>query len=83
MEIVAYTSPGCRHCTTLKKLFARAGVQYRSVEVGSNISPATFTKAFPAADGYPWVIIDGEEVGGLVETAKLFLERGLVDPPKK
>lgn len=82
MEIVAYTSPGCRHCTTLKKLFARAGVQYRSVEVGSNISPATFTKAFPAADGYPWVIIDGKEVGGLVETAKLFLDKGLVDPPK-
>ena len=34
---------------------------------------------YPDAGGYPWVIIDGEVVGPLTETAKLFLtENGLV-----
>ena len=82
-NIVAYTSPGCRHCTTLKKLFGRAGVEYTAHEVGRDVSAQTFQQMFPMADGYPYVIIDGKPIGGLVETAKLFLEKGLVDPPKK
>ena len=83
MKITAYTSRGCSHCTTLKKLFSRAGVEYTAVEVGFDIPRATFMEQFPSADGFPHVIIDGKHVGGLVETAKLFLEKGLVEPPKK
>ena len=82
-NITAYTSPGCGHCTTLKKLFERAKVTYNNVTVGDQISHAAFVQQFPMADGYPYVVIDGKSIGGLVETAKLFLEKGLVDPPKK
>ena len=83
MRIIAYTTRGCGHCTTLKKLFNRAGVEYTYHEIGTDIPTHTFMQQFPKCSGYPWVIIDGEEVGGLVETAKLFLEKGLVDPPKR
>jgi glutaredoxin len=78
-NIVAYTSPGCRHCTTLKKLFVRAKVEYTAHEVGVDVSFDTFQQMFPEADGYPYVIIDGKPIGGLVETAKLFLEKGIVE----
>jgi glutaredoxin len=83
MKIVAYTSPGCSHCTTLKKLFARAGVAYQNVEVGNDIPFQLFKEKFPTAGGYPHVVIDEKEIGGLVETARLFLEKGLVDSPNK
>ena len=83
MNITAYTSPGCRHCTTLKKLFARAGVAYNDVTVGDDISRAVFMQQFPMADGFPYVVIDGKAVGGLVETARLFLEKGLVERKKE
>jgi len=83
MEIVAYTNPGCSHCTTLKKLFRRAEVQYTEVAVDRDITFELFKEKFPLAGGYPYVIIDGKEIGGLVETAKLFLEKGLVEAPKK
>jgi len=83
MEIVAYTNTGCSYCTTLKKLFARAGVSYTSVEIGKDMSAYQFQEKFPDAGGYPHVVIDGKEIGGLVETAKLFLEKGLVEPPNK
>jgi len=82
-NITAYTNPGCGHCTTLKKLFERAKVTYNNVTVGDQISHAAFVQQFPMADGYPYVVIDGKSIGGLVETAKLFLEKGLVDPPKR
>ena len=83
MKIIAYTSRGCRHCTTLKKLFGRAGVEYTAYDVGDDVSVTAFRQQFPECDGYPYVIIDGKPIGGLVETAKLFLDKGLVDPPKR
>ena len=83
MKIVAYTSPGCSACSTLKKLFGRAGVEYTTHVVGNSVSKKTFMEMFPMADGYPFVLIDGEPIGGLVETAKLFLEKGLVERPTK
>lgn len=82
MNITAYTSPGCRHCTTLKKLFTRAQVEYNNVSVGDDISKLSFMQMFPYADGFPYVVIDGKPVGGLVETAKLFLDKGLVERKK-
>ena len=83
MEIVAYTNPSCSHCVTLKKLFKRALVNYTEVVMDRDITFQLFMEKFPNASGYPYVVIDGKEIGGLVETAKLFLEKGLVDPPKK
>jgi len=82
MEIVAYTNPGCSHCTTLKKLFKRAAVSYTEVSIGRDITAEDFRLQYPFAIGYPYVTIDGKEIGGLVETAKLFLEKGLVEAPK-
>jgi glutaredoxin 3 len=83
MEIVVYTNPGCSHCNTVKQLFKRAAVEYTEVAMDRDISFSEFKQKFPFADGYPYIVIDGEEIGGLVETAKLFLEKGLVEPPKK
>lgn len=83
MEIVAYTNKGCTYCTTLKQLFKRASVSYTEIAVNRDITHQEFVTKFPTAGGYPHVVIDGQEIGGLVETAKLFLEKGLVDPPKK
>jgi glutaredoxin len=83
MEIVVYTNPGCSHCTTVKQLFRRATVEYTEVVMDRDISFALFKEKYPFVTGYPHVVIDGKEIGGLVETAKLFLEKGLVQPPKK
>lgn len=83
MEVVAYTNSGCSYCTTLKQLFKRASVSYTEISVNRDISYEDFISKFPSAGGYPHVVIDGKEIGGLVETAKLFLEKGLVEAPKK
>ena len=38
---------------------------------------------YPDAISYPYVIIDGEEIGGLVEAAKYFIKEGLVSARKE
>ena len=84
MEIIIYTTYGCKWCSRTKELFARAEVEYEERQVGtSEWDAAEFSATYPEAKAYPYVIIDGEPVGGLVETAKIFLERGLVSAPQK
>ena len=82
MEILIYTTSGCFYCDQAKKLCERANVDYQTKEVGIDITREYFTKLYPHVNSSPYVIIDGNEIGGLVETAKLFLKEGLVSVNK-
>ena len=83
MEIKAYTTVGCYYCDQLKELFRRAELNYESIVVTKDITRKDFQTKFPHVDTYPHVIIDGEEIGGLTQTAKFLLEKGLVSSRKK
>lgn len=78
MVIKIYTKPGCKYCTQVKELMQRAGFDYEEVHVNTDALREEFYSTYPGAKTYPYVIIDGEPVGGLVETAKLFIQKGLV-----
>lgn len=83
MEIVAYTLPGCSHCKSLKELFRRANADYTEVVVKQDITMEEFVHRMPGITHFPYVVIDGENLGGLVDTVKLFVERGLVSSSKE
>ena len=84
MKIVAYTTAGCFYCDQLKELFKRADVAYTAYRVGSAEFPKSkFAREHPGAKSFPHVVIDDEVVGGLVETAKYLMERGLVRAKKR
>jgi glutaredoxin len=82
MEIIAYTLPGCSSCNVLKELFQRAEVEYTETTIHKDISLEKFTQDYPNVLGFPYVVIDGERIGGLVEVAKLFVGKGLVSSKK-
>ena len=83
MDIVAYTSPGCFYCDQLKELFKRADLEYTVHVVSTPEDRESLKKKYPLCGSYPYVIIDGEVVGGLVETARLLVKKGLVSSTKK
>ena len=81
-----YAQVGCKFCSNLEELFERADLEYTKIVVGqqSNQCPMDlFKEKYPEVIGFPFVVIDGEQIGGLVETAKLFLDKGLVSSRKK
>ena len=78
MDILIHTTEGCTYCDHMKELCDRAGLEYKT----ANTPQDELLKAYPKCHGYPWVIIDGEEIGGLVEVAKFFLKEGLVSANK-
>jgi|TARA_A100001035_G_scaffold102462_1_gene80190 glutaredoxin len=82
MEIKAYTSPGCFYCDQLKELFKRAKLDADVILINKD-NKEQFRKEHPQVGSFPYVIIDGEIVGGLVETAKFLVKRGLVSAKKE
>jgi glutaredoxin 3 len=83
MNIHIYKTNGCGYCVKIIELMERAGVPYDATVVGKDITKKEFTELYPKAPGFPYVIVDGEPVGGLIETVKLFVEKGLVSSKKK
>jgi len=83
MEINAYTLMGCSHCRTLRELFKRANTEYTEIVVKRDITLDNFSELYPNINMFPFVVIDGEEIGGLIEVVKLFVAKGLVSSAKK
>ena len=61
MDIKIYTIPGCHYCDKVKELFNIIGEQYSQVIIGRDLMKSEFDVEFPAAAGFPHVIIDGKE----------------------
>lgn len=88
MHLKAYTTANCFYCEQLKELLKRVEPKEEEVKVdfiavGKDISKEYFQYQFPDAIGYPYVVVDDEYIGGLVETAKLLLRKGFVSSNKK
>ena len=87
MKITAYTTSGCFYCTQLKELFKRANLEYELVEC-HDVDPMfvenwkRLRSEYPDVRSYPFVVIDGNRIGGIVETAKFLKEKGLVSSRK-
>lgn len=88
MEITAYTSTGCYYCIQLKELFRRANLEYKALECNDTSEELQenwdfLKKNYPDVHSFPFVVIDGEVIGGIVETAKYLINKGLISPPRK
>lgn len=82
MDIKIYKKPGCGYCVKIDELMARANIEAQVIMIGKDITVDEFVQKYPNVTGVPHVVIDGEEIGGLVETVKYFVEKGLVSSKK-
>ena len=78
MDIKIYTNVGCGYCAKAKELCKRADLPYTEVRVGRDISTVEFREQFPQRQSYPQIVIDGEQIGGLVDAVKYFVDNKLI-----
>jgi glutaredoxin len=82
MNIKIYKTTGCGYCVKIIELMNRAGVEYTDYVVGKDLTLEEFKNEYPLAKGFPFVIIDDQVIGGLIETVKYFVEKKLVSSKK-
>jgi len=74
-----YTMNGCKYCTLAKELLTRANIIYEEVLLDRDITKEEVKLALRMdVITFPQIVHRGEHLGGLMETAKVFKERGLV-----
>lgn len=76
MDILVYTSPGCKWCTKTEKLLSVAKIPFTKKIMGVNASEEDLPKT---ADGYPVILVDNVYIGGIFDLAKLLVKEGLIN----
>ena len=94
MNIKMYGTKGCFYCEKARELLKRASLEYVYLEVISKEVPGpeeppegymwkeNFQREYPGVNGYPYTIVDGKPIGGVIELAKLLVKEGLVSARK-
>jgi len=72
-HIVVITQEGCPPCEMLKMYIEQKGVECSMLEVDTEISREAIDKIWPQCEGFPYAIVDGQDVGDLM----FYLESGL------
>lgn len=85
MDIKVYKRPGCGWCVKLDEVMNRAGIKQENIEtfiVGKDITNDEFKEKFPSAIGVPYTIIDEEELPGVPDVVKYFVDKGILSSRK-
>lgn len=82
MDIQIYTLRGCGSCTKIKELLSRIGVPYTENRIGVDISKEQFLDTYPDVSGYPQMVVDGNLIGGLMDSVKFFVENKMISSKK-
>jgi glutaredoxin 3 len=75
-DIVIYTKDWCGYCRAAKQLLQQLGLDFREVDVTSDI--ATYKQMVQLADGrstVPQIFVDGVGLGGYTDLARLVSEK--------
>ena len=78
MNITIYTKSNCPNCTTAKQLMYAKGLKYDEWDV--EFSPQNLQKLladYPDVKQMPFILIDGQRVGGLAGLQAALKELGL------
>jgi glutaredoxin len=63
-NILVYTKDACPFCDQAKTLLRNKDLRFQEMKIGLDISREEFLDTFPDVRTVPYIIIDGEKVGG-------------------
>lgn len=69
---IIYSKYNCPYCVQAKKLIESKGHRYKEINIGTDITREKFVSTFPDVMTVPFVIINGERVGGYNELTEWY-----------
>ena len=63
-RIIIYTKDNCPYCVQAKNLFSLKSQIYEEMKIGVDLTRSEFMEIFPEVKTVPFIIINGEKVGG-------------------
>lgn len=63
-RVIIYTKEQCPYCVRAKSLLSSKNKQYQEMKIGEDITRDEFFSIFPNVRTVPYIIINGDEIGG-------------------
>ena len=64
MSVIIYSRDDCPWCDRARDLLYSKGVEYEEIKIGREITREEFKERFPSVKTVPYIIIDGNVIGG-------------------
>lgn len=78
MQITIYTKSNCPYCAGAKRLLNSKGLEYTEIKVDANAATQwSFFSEYPEVKQMPFIMIDGQRVGGFAGLQAALTQVGL------
>jgi len=77
-NFTVYSKDGCTHCEKIEEVLKLSGLNFVTYKLGKNFDENGFVSEFGEGTTFPQVVLNGEKLGGCLDTVKYLQEKQLI-----
>ena len=77
-NFTVFAKDGCTHCEKIEEVLKLAGLNFVTYKLDQNFDSKSFFGEFGEGATFPQVVMNGEKLGGCVDTVKFLQEKQLI-----
>ena len=78
MNFAVYTKEGCPYCDKVKQVLELTGSKFVVYNLGEHFEKKEFYGEFGQGSTFPQVVVDGNKLGGCVDTIEYLKEQKVI-----
>ena len=79
MNFAVYSKKGCPYCEKIKKVLDLTKTSYVVYNLGEHFDKKSFYDEFGEGSTFPQVIVDGQRIGGCIDSIKFLQEKKVIN----
>ena len=79
MNFAVYSKEGCPYCEKIKKVLDLTKTRYVVYNLGEHFDKKSFYDEFGEGSTFPQVIVDGQRIGGCIDSIKFLQEKKVIN----
>jgi len=79
MNFAVYSKSGCPYCEKIKKVLDLTKTSYVVYNLGEHFDKESFYEEFGQGSTFPQVVVDGQKLGGCVDSIKFLQEKKVIN----
>ena len=78
MNFAVYSKEGCPYCEKIKKVLTLTNLKYVVYNLDEHFVKKSFYDEFGEGATFPQVVVDGQKLGGCVDSIKFLREKKVI-----
>tara|TARA_B100001113_G_scaffold189561_1_gene155286 strand:+ start:671 stop:907 length:237 start_codon:yes stop_codon:yes gene_type:complete len=78
MNFTVYTKEGCPYCSSILQILVGKDLAFTEYKLDDNFTKEEFYAEFGKGSTFPQVVMDGQKLGGCMDSVKYLKEEGII-----